>query len=192
MTSRRAAEQERQMREKQMFLAAAGVGFAGSVLGAVAWGHRRALRAARQEGTAITSGQVGWAVRAFGLGTMYALAVVGGGVALTGYYLQVTSVRGFADALREKVRQLTGREVPVDAAQDKRLLDKADRWLTRVDEETGQKRVSFKRVKSLLESDTEKDGEPAERLSVGARMRAAVGFGRKKKDTSTVDGASEE
>ncbi|KAJ2803398.1 hypothetical protein H4R20_002917 [Coemansia guatemalensis] len=190
MGARANAEQERQSREKRTFLSLAGLGFAGSLLVAVAVGHRRAHVKAQKAGEIITNSHTGWAMRAFGLGTLYAFAVVGCGTAAGSYYLQqhgITSVNGFAQYMRGQVRERMGGtlrdKLRVSDGNDQSMLDKADRWLTKVDEETGKRKIDFKRIRSQI-SDNDPETEPQKKLSLGARMRRAVGFGTKHKDRS--------
>ncbi|KAJ2319089.1 hypothetical protein IWW51_001154 [Coemansia sp. RSA 2702] len=179
------AEQERQQREKRLFLSAAGIGFAGSLFAAVVYGHRRAHKAASRAGETITHGQVNWAVRAFGLGTLYAFSIVGCGVAVGSYLLQqrgVTSMGELGGYMRGQVRRRLGNSAEhmpkAEPSEDKRLLETADRWLDEVDKETGQKKSSFSRIKALAGSQGAAD-EDRPRLSLGARMRAVFGFNKK-------------
>ncbi|KAJ2609993.1 hypothetical protein H4S08_003807 [Coemansia sp. RSA 1365] len=190
MGARADAEKERQSRDKRTFLSLAGLGFAGSLLVAVAVGHRRAHLKAHKAGEIITNNHTGWAIRAFGLGTLYAFAFVGCGTAVGSYYLQqrgITSVNDFAQYMRGQARERLGGSLKdklrVSDSDDKNILDKADRWLTEVDEQTGKRKISFKRIRSQLE-DSNSETEPQKKMSLGARMRRAVGFGAKHNDDS--------
>ncbi|KAJ2721044.1 hypothetical protein GGI07_004234 [Coemansia sp. Benny D115] len=194
------AERERQLREKRLFLTVAGLGFAASMLGAVALGHRRAHKAAMVAGESIGRNDVGWAMRAFGLGTLYALGFVGCATAAGSYYLQsrgLTTMGDVSEAMRSRVARSTGRTVMerlgISPEKDMEDLARVDRALSEVDEQTGEKKIRFERVKSFVRnsdpgSDGSQDGE--QRLSVGARMRRIFGFGANKgKGTSTDEGA---
>ncbi|KAJ1815814.1 hypothetical protein LPJ60_005572, partial [Coemansia sp. RSA 2675] len=88
VVSRAQAERDRQSAEKRRFLSIAGMGFAASILVAVMLGHRRAHRAAKLAGESIERDHVNWAARAFGLGTLYAVAFVGCSTAAASYYMQ--------------------------------------------------------------------------------------------------------
>ncbi|KAJ2430821.1 hypothetical protein IWW41_003132 [Coemansia sp. RSA 2522] len=176
---RTASERERQQREKRLFLSVAGIGFTGSLLAAVALGHRRAHRAAKAAGESITHNQVNWAFRAFGLGTMYAFAIVGCGAAIGSYYMQqrgVTSMSEFAAYMRGHVQGAMGTSMKkrhkVEGAEDAKLLDTANRWLDEVDEESNQKKISFSKIKALANSEKSS-------MSIGERMRAVFGFNKK-------------
>ncbi|KAJ2082546.1 hypothetical protein H4R24_001491 [Coemansia sp. RSA 988] len=189
MGARADAEQERQSREKRTFLSLAGLGFAGSLLVAVAVGHRRAHLKAQKAGETITNSHTGWAFRAFGLGTLYAFAIVGCGTAAGSYYLQqhgITSINGFAQYMRGQLRKRMGGslrdKLHVSDSNDQNMLDKADRWLTKVDEETGKRKIDFKRIRSQIKEDDPETG--SKKMSLGAKMRRAVGFGTKHKDSS--------
>lgn len=184
--TRLAAEQDRQDKEKQLFLSVAGIGFAASMVAAVALGHRRAHKLAQQSGENIQGNHVNWALRAFGLGTLYAIGLVGCTAFGTNYYLQQKKdVRSLAD-LRQTIGEYLGskqggtslREIlKVKDSEDRETLERADRLLSEIDKETGKKKIKFARIKGLLEKDEEKN-----KLSIGARMRAAMGFGKDKKD----------
>ncbi|KAJ2250852.1 hypothetical protein GGH97_000412 [Coemansia sp. RSA 475] len=176
---RTASERERQQREKRLFLSVAGIGFTGSLLAAVALGHRRAHRAAKAAGESITHNQVNWAFRAFGLGTMYAFAIVGCGAAIGSYYMQqrgVTSMSEFAAYMRGRVQGAMGTSMKkrhkVEGTEDAKLLDTANSWLDQVDEESNQKKISFSKIKALANSEKSS-------MSIGERMRAVFGFNKK-------------
>ncbi|KAJ2449920.1 hypothetical protein EV183_004613 [Coemansia sp. RSA 2336] len=199
---RKQAEYERQQREKRMFLSVAGIGFAGSLLAAVALGHRRAHKQALKAGETITTNHVGWAFKAFGLGTLYAVTIVGGGALAFRFYLQqkydITSTKDISAYLRGQTQQRVQGSLKdrlgLSDSEDSEILGRANRWLDRIDEEAGQKKSGFGRIKSLLGSLDKEEGsldkeegslnkqEPSDQdkpMSLGARMRAACGFGKK-------------
>ncbi|KAJ1739513.1 hypothetical protein LPJ78_002048 [Coemansia sp. RSA 989] len=143
---RKQAEYERQQQEKRMFLSVAGIGFAGSLLAAVALGHRRAHKQAQKAGEIITTNHVGWAFKAFGLGTLYAVTIVGGGALAFRFYLQqkydITSMKDISAYLRgqtqQKVQGSLKERLGLEDSEDNEMLRRANKWLDRVDEETGQ------------------------------------------------------
>ncbi|KAI8319029.1 hypothetical protein GQ54DRAFT_341523 [Martensiomyces pterosporus] len=186
------AERERQQKEKRMFVATAGVGFTTALLAAVAMGHRRAHRAAKLAGETIDSGQTRLVVRAFGLGTLYAFALVGCGTALANYYLKsrgVNSMAEFSDHMRGGAKKAIGttfvEKLGVSEKEDREALEKVDKMVFEEDEGTGKKKIRFERIKGLLGRDSgdqvgSEEAEGGQRLSIGARMRAAFGFGKKR------------
>ncbi|KAJ2851197.1 hypothetical protein IWW36_001336 [Coemansia brasiliensis] len=191
---REQAEYERQQREKRMFLSVAGIGFAGSLLAAVALGHRRAYKTAQKAGEVIATNHVSWAFKAFGIGTLYAVTIVGGGALAFRFYLQqkydITSIKDISAYLRGQTQQKIGGSIKDKLgwkeSEDSEMLRRANRWLDRVDEEAGQKKSGFGRIKSLMGSLKDKGNEEEQPLSsedkpmsLGARMRAACGFGKK-------------
>ncbi|KAJ1720708.1 hypothetical protein LPJ53_004687 [Coemansia erecta] len=184
--SRLQAEQQRQAREQRMFLSVAGLGFAASLLTAVALGHRRAFRTAQASGETIHNNHVAWAMKAFGLGTLYALGIAGMGMAATNYYMGPDE--SLAERMRRRVAESMGGSLMdrlgVSKSQDEESLERIDRLVSESDEATGEKKIRFARIKRLMASD--EDAEPsqepqqkAEKLSIGGRMRRAFGFGKR-------------
>ncbi|KAJ2556979.1 hypothetical protein EV175_001638 [Coemansia sp. RSA 1933] len=190
------AEKERQAREKRTFLSIAGVGFGASILAAMMLGHRRAHRKALAEGEGgIHRGQVSWALRAFGIGTLYAVAFVGMTAAAGSYYLQstnnVSSMEGFSQLMRAKAKEKLGvmwmrKRLGIDDAKDQEAADKVDRMVSELDENTGEKKIRFVRIKKLMGDESKRDSEgdgdadSPKKLSIGGKMRAAFGFGKRK------------
>ncbi|KAJ2493670.1 hypothetical protein IWW37_000301 [Coemansia sp. RSA 2050] len=204
--SRAQAERDRQSAEKRRFLSIAGMGFAASILVAVMLGHRRAHRAAKLAGESIERDHVNWAARAFGLGTLYAVAFVGCSTAAASYYMQskgIGSMAEFSQTMRSRTTDAMGgrslqERLGISSRKDALTLEKADRFLfDSSDAENGEKRVRFARIKRLLDSKGEgadqvvaDDANNSSRPSVGAKMRAAFGFGPKsseKKDEENSD-----
>ncbi|KAJ1801022.1 hypothetical protein LPJ59_000622 [Coemansia sp. RSA 2399] len=158
-------------------------------------GHRRAHRQALAEGEGINRGQVNWALRAFGVGTLYAFASVGTIAAAGSYYLQstnkVSSMEGFSQLMRTKAKEKMGgfwmrKRLDIDDTKDQETADKVDRMLSEFDEKTGEKKIRFARVKNLMSKrsageEYEEEVREPEKLSVGGRMRAAFGFGKNNK-----------
>ncbi|KAJ2685132.1 hypothetical protein IWW39_004473 [Coemansia spiralis] len=198
VVSRAQAERDRQSAEKRRFLSIAGMGFAASILVAVMLGHRRAHRAAKLAGESIERDHVNWAARAFGLGTLYAVAFVGCSTAAASYYMQskgIGSMSDFSRAMRSRTTDAMGgrslqERLGISSHEDTLSLEKADRLLfDNSDTENGEKKVRFARIKRLLDSKGEDadqtmadDAGGSRRLSVGARMRAAFGFVPKSDD----------
>ncbi|KAJ2008108.1 hypothetical protein GGI04_000357 [Coemansia thaxteri] len=191
--SRAQAEQDRQSAEKRLFLTVAGIGFTASLLVAVAVGHRRAHRAAKLAGESIESNHVNWAARAFGLGTLYAFGFVGCTTAAASYYMQsrgIGSMAEFAKTMRGQARDAMGgrslqERLGISSRQDADALERADRLWNEDSPEAGDKKIRFARIKRLLAQDgadatletpPETDSGNRRGLSVGARMRAALGF----------------
>ncbi|KAJ2840810.1 hypothetical protein FBU31_000107 [Coemansia sp. 'formosensis'] len=195
--SRAQAERDRQSAEKRRFLSIAGIGFTASILVAVMLGHRRAHRAAKLAGESIEKDHVNWAARAFGLGTLYAVTFVGCSTAAASYYFQSKGVGSMADFSRtmrsRTIDTMGGRSLQerlgISSREDTEALENADRLLTDPsDTEQGEKKIRFARIKRLLESNNSDgsadqtvadDAGNSRRLSVGAKMRAAFGFGPK-------------
>ncbi|KAJ2812339.1 hypothetical protein H4S07_001467 [Coemansia furcata] len=195
--SRVQAERDRQSAEKRRFLSIAGIGFTASILVAVMLGHRRAHRAAKLAGESIEKDHVNWAARAFGLGTLYAVTFVGCSTAAASYYFQskgVGSMADFSRAMRSRtIDTMGGRSLQerlgISSRDDTEALENADRLLTDPsDTEQGGKKIRFARIKRLLESNNSDDSADrtvaddtgnSRRLSFGAKMRAAFGFGPK-------------
>ncbi|KAJ2654719.1 hypothetical protein IWW48_005934 [Coemansia sp. RSA 1200] len=199
-------ERERQEREKRAFLSVAGIGFGASLLAAIMIGHRRAHRQAIAEGESIQRRQVNWALRAFGIGTLYAFAFVGMTAAAGSYYLQtkkgISSIDEFSQLMRAKAKDKLGgfwmrKKLGIDDAKDQEAVDRVDRLISEPDEESGEKKIKFARVKKLmhrssggdssphsenntLDADNEETDLEPKRLSVGAKMRRAFGFGKTK------------
>ncbi|KAJ2600735.1 hypothetical protein GGF39_001633 [Coemansia sp. RSA 1721] len=198
--SRLQAERDRQTREKRLFLSVAGIGFAASMLAAVALGHRRAHKKAIAAGESIQGNHVNWAIRAFGLGTLYAVGFVGITTAAASYYLQqekgVSTTGDLSDFVRQRVARTMGPSLMdrlgINSEEDRERLDRIDRMVSETNEQTGEKKIKFARIKRLVGSDQEQGQQgsvgkpeqeevPDKRLSVGARMRRAFGFGPSKK-----------
>ncbi|KAJ2059303.1 hypothetical protein GGI17_004490 [Coemansia sp. S146] len=195
--SRAQAERDRQSAEKRRFISIAGIGFTASILVAVMLGHRRAHRAAKLAGESIQKDHVNWAARAFGLGTLYAVAFVGCSTAAASYYLQskgVGSMADFSRTMRSRTTDAMGgrslqERLGISSREDTEALENANRLLTDPsDTEHGEKKIRFARIKRLLDSNNSGDGtdravaddaSSPRRLSVGAKMRAAFGFGPK-------------
>ncbi|KAJ2408016.1 hypothetical protein GGI10_004908 [Coemansia sp. RSA 2530] len=198
VVSRAQAERDRQSAEKRRFLSIAGMGFAASTLVAVMLGHRRAHRAAKLAGESIERDHVNWAARAFGLGTLYAVAFVGCSTAAASYYMQskgIGSMSDFSRAMRSRTTDAMGgrslqERLGISSHEDTLSLEKADRLLfDSSDTDNGEKKIRFARIKRLLDSKGEDadqtmadDAGSSHRLSVGARMRAAFGFVPKSND----------
>ncbi|KAJ1822439.1 hypothetical protein LPJ56_000795 [Coemansia sp. RSA 2599] len=203
--SRLQAERDRQTREKRMFLSIAGIGFTASLLAAVALGHRRAHKTAVAAGESIQGNHVNWALRAFAMGTLYAVGFVGMSAAAASYYLQekgVGSTGQLSGLLREKVRLAVGpslmERMGIAKEEDQERLERIDRMVSETSEVTGEKKIRFARIKRLVgtdqgglaagdgeladvqseKPDDEHASQPAETLSVGAKMRRAFGFGK--------------
>ncbi|KAJ2862795.1 hypothetical protein GGI22_002105 [Coemansia erecta] len=146
------AEKERQLREKRAFMSIAGVAFGASLLAAIMVGHRRAHRQALAEGEGINRGQVNWGLRAFGIGTLYAVASVGMIAAAGSYYLQstktVSSMEGFSQLMRTKAKEKLGgfwmrKMLDIDDVKDQEAADKIDRMVSEFDEKTGERKIKF-------------------------------------------------
>ncbi|KAJ2638014.1 hypothetical protein GGF44_002860 [Coemansia sp. RSA 1694] len=197
--SRAQAERDRQSAEKRRFMSIAGIGFTASILVAVMLGHRRAHRAAKLAGESIQSDHVNWAARAFGLGTLYAVAFVGCSTAAASYYLQSRGIGSMADFSRTMRSRTTGamggrslqERLGISSREDTEALASADRLLTDpADDESGEKKIRFARIKRLLDNsgdgvDQAVNGDKdSRRLSVGAKLRAAFGFSPKPRGTS--------
>ncbi|KAJ2504015.1 hypothetical protein GGH95_000010 [Coemansia sp. RSA 1836] len=197
--SRAQAERDRQSAEKRRFMSIAGIGFTASILVAVMLGHRRAHRAAKLAGESIQSDHVNWAARAFGLGTLYAVAFVGCSTAAASYYLQSKGIGSMADFSRTMRSRTTGamggrslqERLGISSREDTEALASADRLLTDpADDESGEKKIRFARIKRLLDNsgdgvDQAVNGDKdSRRLSVGAKLRAAFGFSPKPRGTS--------
>ncbi|KAJ1665304.1 hypothetical protein IW140_006014 [Coemansia sp. RSA 1813] len=197
------AEKERQMLQKRTFLSIAGIGFGASLFAAVMIGHRRAHRQALTDGESIQRGQVNWALRAFGIGTLYAVAFVGMTAAAGSYYLHtkenVSSIEKFSQLMQTKATEKLGglwirKRYKVDDAKDQEAAEELHRLISESDEVTGEKKIRFARVKKLMskgsdestedspasENDSDAMGEP-KKLSVGGRMRAIFGYGKNSK-----------
>ncbi|KAJ1670207.1 hypothetical protein GGF38_001685 [Coemansia sp. RSA 25] len=197
--SRAQAERDRQSAEKRRFMSIAGIGFTASILVAVMLGHRRAHRAAKLAGESIQSDHVNWAARAFGLGTLYAVAFVGCSTAAASYYLQSKGIGSMADFSRTMRSRTTGamggrslqERLGISSREDTEALASADRLLTDpADDESGEKKIRFARIKRLLDNsgdgvDQAVNGDKdSRRLSVGAKLRAAFGFSPRPRGTS--------
>ncbi|KAJ2458438.1 hypothetical protein GGF42_002068 [Coemansia sp. RSA 2424] len=197
--SRAQAERDRQSAEKRRFMSIAGIGFTASILVAVMLGHRRAHRAAKLAGESIQSDHVNWAARAFGLGTLYAVAFVGCSTAAASYYLQskgIGSMADFSRTMRSRTTDAMGgrslqERLGISLREDMEALASADRLLTDpADDESGEKKIRFARIKRLLDSSGDGVGQAVDgdkdsrRLSVGAKLRAAFGFSPKPRGTS--------
>ncbi|KAJ2892847.1 hypothetical protein IWW38_003062 [Coemansia aciculifera] len=194
--SRAQAERDRQSAEKRRFISIAGIGFSASLLLAVMLGHRRAHRLAKQADESIQSDHVNWAARAFGLGTLYAVGFVGCSTAAASYYLQskgVNSMSDFSRTMRTRtVDAMGGRSLKerlgISTREDREALESADRLLTDPvdDGQVGERKIRFARIKRLLENTDVSadqpvdDGKDSRRLTAGAKMRRAFGFGPKK------------
>ncbi|KAJ2833255.1 hypothetical protein GGI24_000916 [Coemansia furcata] len=203
--SRVQAERDRQSAEKRRFLSIAGIGFTASILVAVMLGHRRAHRAAKLAGESIEKDHVNWAARAFGLGTLYAVTFVGCSTAAASYYFQSKGVGSMADFSRtmrnRTIDAMGGRSLQerlgISSREDTEALENADRLLTDPsDTEQGEKKIRFARIKRLLDSNSSGDSADrtvvadtgnSRRLSVGAKMRAAFGFGPKSAEKLEID-----
>ncbi|KAJ2443651.1 hypothetical protein GGF42_006560 [Coemansia sp. RSA 2424] len=197
--SRAQAERDRQSAEKRRFMSIAGIGFTASILVAVMLGHRRAHRAAKLAGESIQSDHVNWAARAFGLGTLYAVAFVGCSTAAASYCLQskgIGSMADFSRTMRSRTTSAMGgrslqERLGISSREDTEALASADRLLTDpADDESGGKKIRFARIKRLLDNsgygvDQAVNGDKdSRRLSVGAKLRAAFGFSPKPRGTS--------
>ncbi|KAJ1644597.1 hypothetical protein J3B02_004362 [Coemansia erecta] len=195
-SSRLQAERDRQSREKRLFLSIAGIGFAASLLAAVALGHRRAHKAALAAGESIQGNHVNWAMRAFAIGTLYAVGFVGMSTAAASYYLQEKNVKTtgeFSSHVKQRIERIVGpslmERMGIKSSEDQAGLDRIDRMISETDEETGEKKIKFARIKRLVGNDqgqvqndpdserSQWDQQP-EKLSLGARMRKAFGFGK--------------
>ncbi|KAJ2331516.1 hypothetical protein GGH92_009204 [Coemansia sp. RSA 2673] len=185
--SRAQAEQDRQSAEKRLFLTVAGIGFTASLLVAVAVGHRRAHRAAKLAGESIESNHpepLAW---------LYAFGFVGCTTAAASYYMQsrgIGSMAEFAKTMRGQARDAMGgrslqERLGISSRQDADALERADRLWNEDSPEAGDKKIRFARIKRLLAQDgadatletpPETDSGNRRGLSVGARMRAALGF----------------
>ncbi|KAJ2336580.1 hypothetical protein GGI00_000751 [Coemansia sp. RSA 2681] len=200
--SRAQAERDRQSAEKRRFMSIAGIGFTASILVAVMLGHRRAHRAAKLAGESIQSDHVNWAARAFGLGTLYAVAFVGCSTAAASYYLQskgIGSMADFSRTMRSRTTSAMGgrslqERLGISSREDTEALASADRLLTDpADDESGEKKIRFARIKRLLDNsgdgvDQAVNGDKdSRRLSVGAKLRAAFGFSPKPRGTSNEE-----
>ncbi|KAJ1843729.1 hypothetical protein LPJ73_005395 [Coemansia sp. RSA 2703] len=191
--SRLQAEKQRQAHEQRLFLSAAGIGFAASLLAAVALGHRRAHRTAQVSGETIHTNHVAWAMKAFGIGTLYALGLAGMGVAAVNYYVGPDD--SLAERVRRRVVESTGGSLMdrlgVSRKQDEESLERIDRLVSESDETTGEKKIRFARIKRLMGG--EEDGEPLsepqseEKLSIGGRMRRFFGFGKRSENNVQSD-----
>ncbi|KAJ2740109.1 hypothetical protein GGI20_005979 [Coemansia sp. BCRC 34301] len=184
------AERDRQNAEKKQFMSIAGIGFAASLFVAVMLGHRRAHRAAKLAGESIERDHVNWAARAFGLGTLYAVSFVGCSTAAASYFMQsrgVGSMADFSQTMRSRVVGAMGgrslqERLGVGRREDGEALEAADRLL---DDPPTEKKIRFARIRRLLEESGNEEeqgtdgGKGPRSLSVGARMRAAFGFGPK-------------
>ncbi|KAJ1900155.1 hypothetical protein LPJ66_001648 [Kickxella alabastrina] len=194
--SRSKTERDQQTREKRLFLSIAGLGFAASLLAAVALGHRRAHKAALLSGESIQTNHVNSAIKAFGLGTLYALGFVGCGVAGTNYYLQTKGVGSMAEAaqsMRERVAEKTGgslmERLGISPEEDERSLRRVDELVGEEDGD-GRRKIRFARIKGLVAGggggamdgggDEQKTAAGQGTLSIGARMRRMFGFAKRK------------
>ncbi|KAJ2780070.1 hypothetical protein H4R18_003650 [Coemansia javaensis] len=161
--SRRQAEAERQRREQAALWPKVGAGASAAVVGAAAAWHWRAVRSQRQ---GAGGGDRRWAARALGLGTMYAVGAVGLLAAGAAHWL-VQQQHGseprptLAAHVRSRVARIVGRPPREPADDDGRAA--VDEWLREADAEAAPHKATA--------------GPQKQHRSLGARMRAACGFG---------------
>ncbi|KAJ1957943.1 hypothetical protein EC988_000571 [Linderina pennispora] len=176
-------------------MATLGVGATGALLTAVAIAHRRAAKTARIAGDDMTANV---AMKAFGLGTLYAFSVVGFGTALGNYYLKSTEVQSttlFSERMRNGMKQMLGASMKermgISDKDEEEELRRMDDKLFERDEVTGKPKIRFARIKSMVGSDDAAEADAAgpakKRMSLGARMRAALGYGKKPKEEPAGD-----